>query len=73
MAHQRPGPGRRRGIRYDHLTYEKVIRDNLKAIDMSAITMCRDNDLPILVFARSEIDRVANGETVGTRIDGNDA
>ena len=60
-------------IRYDHLTYDKVIADDLKAIDLPAITMCRDNNLPILVFARSEIDRVANGEKVGTRIDGNDA
>ena len=50
-----------------------MIRDNLKAIDMSAITLCRDNNLPILVFARSEIDKVAKGETVGTRIDGNEA
>ena len=56
-------------IRYDHLTYDKVIADDLKAIDIPAIAMCRDNDLKILVFARSEIDRVANGEAVGTRID----
>ena len=60
-------------IRYAHLTYDKVIADNLQAIDIPAITMCRDNGLPILVFARSEIDKVAKGETVGTRIDGNDA
>ena len=60
-------------IRYDHLSYDKVIRDNLQAIDLSAITMCRDNNLPILVFARSEIDKVAKGEAVGTRIDGKDA
>ena len=60
-------------IRYDHLTYDKVIADDLKAIDIPAITMCRDNHLPILVFARSEIDRVANGGKVGTRIDENEA
>ena len=56
-------------IRYDHLTYNKVIADNLQAIDIPAITMCRDNGLEILVFARSEIDKVANGIPVGTRID----
>ena len=60
-------------IRYDHLTYNKVIADNLQAIDIPAITMCRDNNLEILVFARSEIDKVAKGEAVGTRIDGKDA
>ena len=59
-------------IRYSHLSYDKVIRDNLQAIDLPAITMCRDNGLEILVFARSEIDKVAAGETVGTRIDGRD-
>ena len=60
-------------IRYSHLTYNKVIADNLQAIDIPAITMCRDNGLEILVFARSEIDKVARGEAVGTRIDGKDA
>ena len=60
-------------IRYSHLSYNKVIADNLQAIDLPAITMCRDNHLPILVFARSEIDKVAAGIPVGTRIDGNDA
>ena len=60
-------------IRYDHLSYDKVIADNLQAIDLPAITMCRDNHLPILVFARSEIDKVAAGIPVGTRIDGKDA
>ena len=60
-------------IRYDHLNYNKVIADNLQAIDIPAITMCRDNNLPILVFARSEIDKVAKGIPVGTRIDGKDA
>lgn len=60
-------------IRYDHLTYNKVIADNLQAVDIPAITMCRDNNLEILVFARSEIDKVAKGEAVGTRIDGKDA
>lgn len=59
-------------IRYSHLSYNKVIADNLQAIDIPAITMCRDNGLEILVFARSEIDKVAAGETVGTRIDGRD-
>ena len=60
-------------IRYDHLSYDKVIADNLQAIDLPAITMCRDNHLPILVFARSEIDKVAAGQEIGTRIDENDA
>ena len=59
--------------RYDHLTYQKVLEDNLQATDLTAITLCREQNLPILVFALKEIGRVANGEKVGTRIDADEA
>lgn len=59
--------------RYSHLTYQKVLADNLQATDLTAITLCREQGLPILVFALKEIERVAAGEAVGTRIDGTDA
>ena len=59
--------------RYSHLTYQKVLADNLQATDLTAITLCREQGLPILVFALKEIERVAAGEAVGTRIDGVDA
>ncbi|MBR0426422.1 MAG: UMP kinase [Clostridia bacterium] len=55
--------------RYSHLTYQKVLDDRLQATDLTAITLCREQGLPILVFALKEIERVAAGETVGTRID----
>lgn len=55
--------------RYSHLTYQKVLDDRLQATDLTAITLCREQGLPILVFALNEIERVAAGETVGTRID----
>lgn len=55
--------------RYSHLSYRKVLEDNLKATDLTAITLCREQNLPILVFALKEIERIANGEQVGTRID----
>ena len=56
--------------RYSHLTYRKVLADNLQATDLTAITLCREQNMPILVFALKEIGRVAAGESVGTRIDG---
>ncbi len=40
--------------RYEHLTYEKVIRDKLSVMDMSAIALARDNELPLLVFSIKE-------------------
>jgi uridylate kinase len=56
-------------VRYVHLTYEQVLRDDLKVMDMTAIGMCLDNDLPILVFnfkKDGNIERAIAGETIGT-------
>ena len=58
-------------IRYDHLTYEQVVRDELKFMDLTAIGMCMDNNLPILVFEfkrEGNIERVVVGESLGTWI-----
>jgi uridylate kinase len=40
-------PGARR---YDVLSYSKVLSDDLKVMDASAVAMCRDNDIPIIIF-----------------------
>ena len=56
-------------VKYDYLTYLDVLEQDLKATDLTAITLCREQNLPILVFALKEIGRIAAGETVGTRID----
>jgi len=54
---------------YQHLTYEQVLRDKLKVMDMTAIGMCLENHLPILVFnfkKEGNIARAIAGETIGT-------
>lgn len=54
---------------YEHLTYDQVLRDELKVMDMTAIGMCLDNRLPILVFnfkRDGNIERAVMGETIGT-------
>ena len=59
--------------RYDHLTYQDVLRDQLKVLDAAAVSLCQENDLPIVVFdlnVPENIIRVARGETVGTLISG---
>lgn len=56
-------------VKYDHLSYQQVLEQDLKATDLTAITLCREQKMPILVFALKEIHRIANGEPVGTRID----
>ncbi len=56
-------------VRYEHLTYDQVVRDGLKVMDMTAIGMCLDNNLPILVFNfknDGNIERAIAGEAIGT-------
>jgi uridylate kinase len=56
-------------VKFDHLTYDQVLREELKVMDMTAIGMCLDNRLPILVFnfkKEGNIERAVVGETIGT-------
>ncbi len=58
---------------YEHLTYEQVMKDQLKVMDMTAIGMCLDNKLPILVVnfkKEGNIERAVAGEPIGTWISG---
>ena len=57
--------------RYNTITYDDVLRKNLKVMDATAIVLCRDNDVPLKVFdvtRPGEIVRVARGEDVGTTV-----
>jgi uridylate kinase len=57
--------------RYDVLGYQEVLERNLRVMDASAIALCRDNGLPIVVFNVQEdgnIQRAARGDAVGTII-----
>jgi uridylate kinase len=59
--------------RYDSLSYDEAITKNLRVMDQTAIALCRENNLPIIVFDMStagNIRRVAAGEEVGTRVGG---
>jgi uridylate kinase len=57
--------------RYARLEYADLLRDQLKVIDAAAVSLCMENDLPIVVFDLNRPDnilRVALGEPVGTLI-----
>ena len=57
--------------RYDRLVYSDLLRDQLKVMDAAAVSLCMENDLPIVVFDLNRPDniaRVALGEPVGTLI-----
>jgi uridylate kinase len=59
--------------RYEHLTYSQVLTQRLRVLDATAVSLCMENDTPIVVFDLNEpqnITRVAVGETVGTLING---
>ena len=58
--------------RYDHLTFAEAIEKQLGVMDMTALTMCREHDLPVQVFdfqTPGNIARVVGGETIGTVVD----
>jgi len=60
-------------IRYERLDYEQAIRDDLGFMDQTAIALCRENRLPIIVFdmtAPGNIAKVVAGERIGTRVGG---
>ena len=63
-------------IKYDKLTYMQVLRDRLHVMDTTAISLCMDNNLPILVFSVKDpgnIRRAVMGEKIGTIVHGDEA
>ncbi len=56
-------------VRYDTLSYGRVLQDNLKVMDASAVALCRDNNIPIVVFSIREqgnLARVLKGDGTAT-------
>lgn len=61
--------------RFDRLRYIDVLQKQLKVMDATAISMCMEHDLPIIVFdmfKKGNFGRVVAGEKIGTHIYGND-
>jgi uridylate kinase len=60
--------------KYDKLTYDQVIRDNLGVMDIGAFEMCRQGNLPILVFnykRENAIEKAVAGQPIGTIVGSN--
>lgn len=58
-------------FRFDQITFLDVLQKDLKVMDLTAITLCRENHLPILVFNMNRpgnFKRLILGEPVGTRV-----
>ena len=59
--------------RFESLTFTHVLNQDLRVMDTTAIAMCRENNIPIIVFnllERGNIQRVVAGEKVGTYVGG---
>jgi uridylate kinase len=54
---------------YPEISYNEILRNDLQVMDLTAITLCRENDIPIAVFSirvRDNLKKVVLGENVGT-------
>ncbi len=59
--------------KYSQITFNECISKNLKVMDMTAFTLCMENELPIIVFdmnAPGNLLKVVTGEKVGTLVKG---
>jgi uridylate kinase len=60
--------------KFDYLTFDELIRQGLKVMDPAAVSLCDENNVPIVVFdfaKAGSIHRIVNGEKVGTIISSN--
>jgi uridylate kinase len=59
-------------VKLEHVSYMRVLNEGLKVMDSTAITLCMDNDLPIVVFdlmGDNNLQSLLRGESVGTLVD----
>ena len=59
--------------RYDKISYLEVLEKDLKVMDSTATALCRDNNIPLLVFAINEPENILKavmGEKIGTLVEG---
>ena len=58
-------------VKYDEISYLDILSDNLKVMDSTAISLCRDNNIPLIVFEIAKpcnIVKIVKGEKIGTLI-----
>ncbi len=61
----------REAKKYDKISYQKVLEDNLRVMDLTAITLCRENSLPIKVFninITGYLKQIVLGGNIGTLV-----
>jgi uridylate kinase len=59
-------------VKYDHISFNKVINMGLSVMDMTAFTLCQENNVPIIVFDINQpgnLTKIAEGAPIGTLVD----
>ena len=59
-------------VKYDKVSFQKVLDLGLNVMDTTAFTMCQENDMPIIVFDINDENNllgILNGESIGTRVE----
>ena len=58
--------------KFDHITYQEILEKDLKVMDSTAISLCKDNNMPLVVFAMSNPENIIKAvkeENIGTKVD----
>ncbi len=58
-------------VKYEEITYMEILRQGLKVMDLTAVSLCKDNNLPMIIFNMNQpgnILRVVMGEKVGSLV-----
>ncbi len=58
-------------VKFDEISYMEILQRNLRVMDMTAVSLCKDNDLPMIIFSMNQpgnIRRVIAGEKVGSLV-----
>lgn len=60
-----------KAVKYETLTYEKALADNLRIMDSTAFALCKENKMPLVVFdmnKQGNLTRLLRGEKIGTTV-----
>jgi uridylate kinase len=58
-------------VKLDSYTFDEALREGLRVVDAAALSLCRDNRLPMLIFGAEGEDTIikaVSGEKIGTRL-----
>jgi uridylate kinase len=58
-----------KATKFDTLSFDEIYKKNLRIMDLTATTMCKENNLPVLVFNMDQVgnlQKVMRGENIGT-------